>query len=199
MQKTPLLILLGIIIIVGFIWMSGGEPAAELPVAQNNSVEIEPTPSPATDTNAEEADNTVKEAEPTPSVPEPTAPAVVTTPEETPETDDLPVVTPTPVVAGTYSTYSATKLAAAGNNDIVLFFKADWCPSCRVLDGDIKSNLDDIPSNVTILEVDYDSSTALKQKYGVTTQHTLVQVTSDGSLVKKWSGSPRLNSVIAEL
>lgn len=101
--------------------------------------------------------------------------------------------------AGSYQAYSADKLALANEGDVVLFFKASWCPSCRTLDSDIRKNLDSIPAGVTILEVDYDSSTALKQKYGVTTQHTLVQVNSDGSLVKKWSGGNTLNATLAQI
>ena len=101
--------------------------------------------------------------------------------------------------AGTYSTYSPDKLALANSGDVVLFFKASWCPTCRALDADIKKNLGDIPSDVTILEVDYDSATALKQKYGVTTQHTLVQVDASGNLVTKWSGGNTLTSLTEKI
>lgn len=101
--------------------------------------------------------------------------------------------------AGTYSTYSADKLAMAAQGDVVLFFKADWCPSCRALDSDIRANLSSIPAGVTILEVDYDSATELKQKYGVTTQHTLVQVDATGDLVKKWSGGNTLTAALMQI
>ncbi len=100
---------------------------------------------------------------------------------------------------GTYIVYDESKLAMANTGDIVLFFKATWCPSCRALDSDLKANLSVIPSTLTIMEVDYDTSTALKQKYGVTTQHTLVQVAADGSLIKKWSGGATLASVTAQV
>jgi len=34
----------------------------------------------------------------------------------------------------------------------------------------------EIPENVNLLKVDYDNSTDLKEKYGVTMQHTFVLV-----------------------
>lgn len=101
--------------------------------------------------------------------------------------------------AGAYLPYEASKVAMASEGDVVLFFRASWCPSCRALDSDIKANLGAIPAEVTILDVDYDAQTALKQKYGVTTQHTLVQVAADGTLIKKWSGGSTLASVVGQV
>ncbi len=100
---------------------------------------------------------------------------------------------------GTYEAYSSAKLANAAEGDVVLFFRASWCPTCRTLDADIKANLKNIPAGVTVLDVDYDNSTALKAKYGVTYQHTLVQVDKDGNLIKKWSGSPTLASLLGQV
>ncbi len=91
-----------------------------------------------------------------------------------------------PTVAGTFTEYSADKLALADSGDVVLFFHADWCPSCRNLERDITANT--VPDNVHILKVDYDEETALKQKYGVTRQHTLVVVDSAGNKVKTLTG-----------
>jgi thioredoxin 1 len=101
--------------------------------------------------------------------------------------------------AGVYAPYEASKLAMANSGDVVLFFKASWCPSCRTLDTNIKANLGTIPSDLTILELDYDTATALKQKYGVTTQHTLVQVDANGTLIKKWSGGSTLASIVEQI
>jgi thiol-disulfide isomerase/thioredoxin len=100
---------------------------------------------------------------------------------------------------GNYEVYAPEKLAMANDGDVVLFFKASWCPSCRALDSDIKASLEDIPAGVTILEVNYDDSTDLKKKYGVTSQHTLVQVDADGSMIKKWSGSGDLANVLSNI
>jgi thiol-disulfide isomerase/thioredoxin len=100
---------------------------------------------------------------------------------------------------GSYGVYNQEKLAMANDGKVVLFFKASWCPSCRALDADIKANLGSIPAGVAILEVDYDSSADLKKKYGVTMQHTLVQVDANGELIKKWSGGATLATVAANI
>ncbi len=101
--------------------------------------------------------------------------------------------------AGMYAPYAAEKLAMANDGDVVLFFKASWCPSCRALDANLRASLADIPAGLTILEVDYDTALALRQQYGVTTQHTLVQVGANGTLIKKWSGGSTLASIVAEV
>ncbi|MCC6290947.1 thioredoxin family protein [Candidatus Nomurabacteria bacterium] len=102
--------------------------------------------------------------------------------------------------SGSYEAYSPEKIARASvDHDVVLFFRASWCPTCRAVDSDIKANLNEIPASLTILDIDYDKSSELKQKYGVTYQHTFVQVDKDGNLIKKWSGSPTLSSLVTEV
>jgi thioredoxin 1 len=103
------------------------------------------------------------------------------------------------MMKGSYEAYSAEKIARAEKGDVILFFHASWCPSCRGLDADISTNMSMIPEGVSILKVDYDNETELKKKYGVTSQHTLVQVDKDGNLIKKWSGGSKLSAVIAEI
>ncbi|MEI8223811.1 MAG: thioredoxin family protein [bacterium] len=100
---------------------------------------------------------------------------------------------------GSYEAYSPEKIARAEKGDVVLFFHASWCPSCRSLNSDIEKNISSIPEGVSILKVDYDKETELKKKYGVTYQHTLVQVDKDGNLIKKWSGSPKLANLVSEI
>ena len=102
--------------------------------------------------------------------------------------------------AGSYEAYSPEKvMLASATHDVVLFFRASWCPTCKAVDADIKTNLSKIPSSLAILDVNYDNSTALKQKYGVTYQHTFVQVDKDGNLIKKWSGSPTLSALVSQV
>ena len=100
---------------------------------------------------------------------------------------------------GVYEVYSPAKIARAETEDVVLFFKADWCPSCRAVDADIKANLAKIHSGINILEVNFDSSTELRKKYGVTYQHTFVQIDAQGNMLKKWSGSGTLTALMAEV
>ena len=56
------------------------------------------------------------------------------------------------------------------------------------------------------MKVDYDSASgaksqeiALKPKYGVTYQHTLVQVDANGNQVKKWNNSYTLEEILREI
>ena len=100
---------------------------------------------------------------------------------------------------GSYEAYAQEKLALANNGDIVLFFRASWCPTCRALDADIRANLSSIPDGLVILDVDYDNSSALKQKYGVTYQHTFVQVDANGNQIAKWTGSPTLAALALQV
>jgi thiol-disulfide isomerase/thioredoxin len=100
---------------------------------------------------------------------------------------------------GAYEPYAPEKIAKAETGKVVLFFHASWCSTCRALTEDIKANLNAIPENVTILDVDYDTSTELKKKYKVTTQHTLVQVDAAGNQIKQWKGSPTLAALVGEL
>ena len=101
--------------------------------------------------------------------------------------------------SGTYEDYDESKLAMTAEGDIVLFFHANWCPTCRSLDSDIAENQSNIPEGVTILKVDYDSNPDLRQKYEVTFQHTLVQIESNGEMLKKWTGSPTLDRLLGEV
>lgn len=101
--------------------------------------------------------------------------------------------------AGSYETYEASKLAMAKEGKVVLFFRASWCPTCRALDASIRKEASAIPGSLTILDVDYDTYKDLKTKYGVTTQHTLVQVDADGREIMKWVGSENLAELVAKL
>ena len=100
--------------------------------------------------------------------------------------------------AGAYLNYENTTIANL-EGTIVLSFYAPWCPTCRSLEGNIEENMNDIPSNLTIVKVDYDSETALKKKYGVTRQHTLVQVDQQGNKIALWTGGNTLASVVAKI
>jgi thiol-disulfide isomerase/thioredoxin len=103
------------------------------------------------------------------------------------------------MMKGGYMDYDASKLAFAEKGKVVLFFKADWCPSCKALDADITKNLSQIPADVLILKVNYDTATDLKKKYGVLGQHTLVSVDKDGDAKATWRGSATLPELLSEL
>lgn len=84
--------------------------------------------------------------------------------------------------------YEGAKGSYAGS-DVVLFFNAQWCSTCKQARDNITSDLSTIPAGLTIVTVDYDSAGELKQRYGVTVQHTFVQIGEDGNALAKWSGS----------
>ncbi len=114
--------------------------------------------------------------------------------------DTAPGSQPGASAAGTFTEYTPEAVSSASESEkVVLFFHATWCSTCKLLARDIEANAAQIPAGVKILKVDYDSETALKQKYGVTLQHTLVQVRPDGSPLAKWSLSRDLDAVIKEL
>jgi len=88
----------------------------------------------------------------------------------------------------TLADYDGDREAFAAT-DVVLFFNADWCSTCKVARDNIQADLASIPAGLTIVVVDFDTATELREKYGVTVQHTFVQVDADGNELAKWSGS----------
>lgn len=96
-----------------------------------------------------------------------------------------------PAGAGAYidfADYEGNK-AAYDSTDVVLFFNAAWCSTCKVARDNIESDLSAIPSDLTIVLVDFDSAQDLRKKYGVTVQHTFVQVDPAGNELAKWASS----------
>ncbi len=89
-----------------------------------------------------------------------------------------------------YLDYSSNLIGK--NDQTVLFFHATWCPSCNSADKNIKASWVD---DFLILKVDYDSNIDLRKKYGVTSQHTFVQINSQWELIKKWPGSNSVDSI----
>lgn len=93
-----------------------------------------------------------------------------------------------------YAEYSKVVLDGAVNNRRVLFFYASWCPTCRPADADLKENTSKIPEDVTVIRVNYNDPETdqeekdLAKKYGITYQHTFVQIDSTGKEVTKWNG-----------
>lgn len=70
-----------------------------------------------------------------------------------------------------------------GKEPFVLFFHADWCPTCRQMEKVIESDLNDFPNGTKIVKTDYDTNQALKSKWGVTTQSTVVIIDANGERI----------------
>jgi thiol-disulfide isomerase/thioredoxin len=79
-------------------------------------------------------------------------------------------------------------LVHMGASKFVLFFHAPWCPFCKVADKAFLSRTNEIPAGVAIIKIDYDTHPNLKKLYGVTYQHTFVQVDVSGKQITKWNG-----------
>lgn len=96
--------------------------------------------------------------------------------------------------ASRYVEYSKEIFDQAVNNRRVLFFYASWCPICRPADADFKQNSSKIPKDVTVLRVNYNDPDTdqeekdLAKKYGITYQHTFVQIDAQGKELTKWTG-----------
>jgi thiol-disulfide isomerase/thioredoxin len=101
--------------------------------------------------------------------------------------------------AGTYEEYSPEKLERANDGDVVIFFHAAWCSSCKALEANINSSLGEIPEGVTILKADFDEDVELKEKYGVKIQHSFVQVDANGEAIAKWVGGNTLGDITKNL
>ncbi|HLC94634.1 MAG TPA: thioredoxin family protein [Patescibacteria group bacterium] len=95
---------------------------------------------------------------------------------------------------GKYVMYTPSILADTANMKRVLFFYAHWCPICQPADADFRENTHKIPADVVVIRVNYndtdtdESERDLAKKYGVTYQHTFVQIDQKGSEVTKWNG-----------
>jgi thiol-disulfide isomerase/thioredoxin len=90
--------------------------------------------------------------------------------------------------AGIFTTYAPDALTKTEGHKNIIFFSATWCPTCQATNKDIQANLGNIDPKLHILSADYDTSTELKAKYGVTMQHTFVEVDGSGNLIKKTNG-----------
>ncbi len=81
----------------------------------------------------------------------------------------------------------AQTMMLAEGKPTVLFFNASWCPDCRAAREDFTARADEL-TGVNLILVDYDNSDELQARYGVTYQHTFVQIDSNGNVLATWNG-----------
>jgi thiol-disulfide isomerase/thioredoxin len=114
--------------------------------------------------------------------------------------ESMPSTQSPEAAAGNYITYDSYEAAASqyAESNVVLFFNAAWCSTCKVARDNFEASLDQIPSDLTVVVVDFDDSSELRKKYGVTVQHTFVQIDSQGEPVKKWSGSTSFDQIVEQ-
>ena len=136
-----------------------------------------------------------------PVSPEETLPTTAPPLKETRPTTDTRTSTDPTQTPGEYTEYSRTLLEQklAEGKKVVLFFYAAWCPTCRSAHNNIQETTHEIPTDVVILRTDYDQEKVLKNKYGVSYQHTFVQVAEDGSVVTKFHGGRDVSAIVTNL
>lgn len=66
----------------------------------------------------------------------------------------------------------------------VLFFQAAWCPICKRTDETLTQWYEEEDFPLSVYKVDYDNSSDLKTRYGVTYQHTFVLLDGEGNALK---------------
>lgn len=72
--------------------------------------------------------------------------------------------------------YSAAELAQAqqAHRPVALHFHADWCPTCRAQTQALEALKKEPGLDLTVLVANYDTEKALKRRYGVRAQSTLI-------------------------
>ena len=137
------------------------EPAEEIP------------PAPQTQESEETTDEPAEEA-----VDEPT---------EEGETSAEAPEEPTELVAATKSTPQFIEYSEAKRQELlangeahVLFFHADWCPTCRHMEDNFNETLSSFPNGTVILKASFDKDKDLKKEYGVRSQSSVTVVGASG-------------------
>lgn len=110
-------------------------------------------------------------------------------------------VTPSPIAqveaeekTAKYLEFSRQNMVQKSDVRRVLFFYANWCPTCKPADQDLRENVHKLPNDVVVIRVNYnddqtdESEKELAKKYKVTYQHTFVQIDQNGDVVTKWNG-----------
>ena len=118
--------------------------------------------------------------------------------ESTNPADSMPSSSVDTTSAGAYITLADFQASQEtySESKVVLFFTATWCSTCKKARSNLESDLSAIPSDLTIVLVDFDSESDLKRQYGITVQHTFVQIDTDGSELAKWSGSLTAQEIV---
>ena len=108
------------------------------------------------------------------------------------------------VAASSYQEFSETALSDSDDKRRVLFFYANWCPTCKAAEQDIQENIDELPDDVVIIRVNYNDTNTnenekeLARKYAITYQHTFVQIDAENNAIKTWNGG-QLKEIIKNL
>lgn len=103
---------------------------------------------------------------------------------------------------GAYIPFRETVLADTKDTKRVLFFYANWCPTCRPVNIELEENEAKIPEGVSVIRVNYNDTDTdqvekdLAKQYGVTYQHTFVLIDENDHELKQWNGGG-LDEIVA--
>lgn len=111
-----------------------------------------------------------------------------------------------PEVGGQYLIYSdgiIEEVLSQGKTP-VLYFYANWCPTCQPVDRQFKEEANRLPEDVVVIRINYnDTDTdadedALAEKYAITYQHTFAILDENAVVTTRWNGAG-LERVLEEL
>ena len=92
-------------------------------------------------------------------------------------------------MVGATGVYTPYHDGVIGNGETsVLFFHATWCPTCKHANSALLQWYGAGAVPLTVYKVDYDTQTALKSRYGITTQHTFVKIDGKGEVISRLQG-----------
>jgi thioredoxin 1 len=93
-----------------------------------------------------------------------------------------------------YVEHSKGVVEERSNKRRVLYFYAQWCPTCKLADAEFKARSSEIPEGIVLIRVNYNDTETdqeekdLAKKYAVVYQHTFVELDESGAEVRKWNG-----------
>ena len=96
-----------------------------------------------------------------------------------------------------YKNYSPEKIVNASEENIILFFHADWCSTCVAFEKKVLS--EKIPDNILILKVNYDKELELRKKYNIITQTSFVLIDNKWNLIKRWIWWRWIDNIIKKI
>ncbi len=103
-------------------------------------------------------------------------------------------------IPGYFKDYDSSYIEEINQKDrIIIFFSSSNCASCLRVENSIINGQQNIPSDLHILKADFNRNFELRELYNVKIPHTFVQITTDMSLIQKWTHSPTLTSILSRL
>lgn len=99
--------------------------------------------------------------------------------------------------SSSYIDYSEEAIKNTDKKFIVLFFHADWCPTCKAFEKQVLS--ESVPDDILILKVDFDTENDLRKKYNILTQTSFVLINKDGNLIKRWVWAKWIDDIVEKL